>query len=223
MATGLDKVFITGDAGLIEPSRLLPLAMAQDTAGGRFEWSGRYLVNPWDSDGLVSLNRFPRLDAYLERHRDQLKNRHTALKNPHGWYRTIDRVNAELTGRPKLYVHDIKDCFDPVLDKGETYPHHNLYFIISDGWDLEVLGGLLLSSIGQLFIEAYGVRMRGGYLRFQAQYLRRVRIPALGSLAQSQSGQLVKAFRQRDRQLASSLACEIYRVDASELASVNRH
>jgi adenine-specific DNA-methyltransferase len=30
-----------------------------------------------------------------------------------------------------------------VLDRGETYPHHNLYFIESDTWDLEVLGGLL--------------------------------------------------------------------------------
>jgi adenine-specific DNA-methyltransferase len=50
-----------------------------------------------------------------------------------------------------------------VLDNGETYPHHNLYFIQSDDWDLEVLGGLLMSTIGQFFVESYGVRMRGGY------------------------------------------------------------
>lgn len=49
-----------------------------------------------------------------------------------------------------------------MIDEGGTYPHHNLYFIVSDRWNLEVLGGLLLSAIGQLFIEAYGVRMRGG-------------------------------------------------------------
>ena len=66
---------------------------------------------------------------------------------------------------------------DPVLDRGETYPHHNLYFIQSDEWDLEVLGGLLMSAVGQFFVESYGVRMRGGYWRFQAQYLRRIRVP----------------------------------------------
>ena len=34
-----------------------------------------------------------------------------------------------------------------------------------------------MSSVGQFFVESYGVRMRGGYLRFQAQYLRRIRVP----------------------------------------------
>ncbi len=60
-----------------------------------------------------------------------------------------------------------------MFDHGETYPHHNLYFVQSDGWDLEVLGRLLLSDAAQFFIECYGVRMRGEYLRFQAQHLRR--------------------------------------------------
>ena len=72
---------------------------------------------------------------------------------------------------------------DPVLDRGETYPHHNLYFIQSDEWDLEVLGGLLMSAVGQFFVESYGVRMRGGYLRFQAQYLRRIRVPSPKALS----------------------------------------
>ena len=152
VATGLDKVFITKNAKLVEESRLLPLAMAQDTITGHFEWSGHYLVNPWEADGLTNLNGFPRLQAYLETHQDSIKKRNTAHRNPHGWYRTIDRVNLDLKTLRKLYIPDIKDYFNPVLDKGETYPHHNLYFIRSDRWDLEVLGGLLLSDIGQFFI-----------------------------------------------------------------------
>jgi hypothetical protein len=212
VATGLDKVFITQDDKLVESSRLLPLAMAQDTASGKMAWSGRYLVNPWDRNGLVNLNHFPRLASYLETHQEALKSRHTAQKNRQGWYRTIDRVTMELTKQPKLYIHDIKDCFNPVLDTGETYPHHNLYFIVSEKWNLEVLGGLLLSSVGQLFIEAYGVRMRGGYLRFQAQYLRRIRMPKPETLTQTQSELLVKAFQQRDRTLASAVAHEVYQI-----------
>jgi hypothetical protein len=82
---------------------------------------------------------------------------------------------------------------------------------------LEVLGGILLSSVAQFFIEAYGVRMRGGYLRFQAQYLRRIRVPDPGSLSGVRVSKLKRAFRDRDRELASQVAFEIYGIDASEM------
>ena len=182
VATGADKIFITSDEALVEESRLLPLAMAADISSGVLEWSGRYLVNPWDEGGLVDLGQYPRLKAYLNKHREALKRRHVARRNGRSWVRTIDRVNSPLIGKPKLYVADIKDRLRPVLDRGETYPHHNLYFVQSDGWELEVLGGLLLSDIPQFFVECYGVRMRGGYLRFQAQYLRRIRVPMPGEV-----------------------------------------
>ncbi len=223
VATGLDQVFITRDPKLVEPARLLPLAMAQDTAAGRFQWSGNYLVNPWDAHGLVDLRDFPRLRAYFENAQARIKTRNTAQRNPVGWYRTIDRVHLPLTEQPKLYIPDIKDYFNPVLDNGETYPHHNLYFITSDRWNLEVLGGLLLSSIAQLFIEAYGVRMRGGYLRFQAQYLRRVRVPKLEAITAIHAESLIEAFRQRDRQLATAVALRLYQVDAAEIERAHRH
>lgn len=223
VATGLDKVFITRNNNLVEPSRLLPMAMAQDTAAGRFQWSGHYLVNPWDADGLVDLQNFPRLRAYFEQAQAQVKKRNTAQRNPGGWYRTIDRVHLQLTHQSKLYIPDIKDYFNPVLDKGETYPHHNLYFITSDRWNLEVLGGLLLSSIAQLFIEAYGVRMRGGYLRFQAQYLRRVRVPKPEAISAIQSESLIEAFRQRDRGLATAVALQLYQIHAAEIELAQRH
>ena len=223
VATGLDKVFITKDASLVESSRLLPLALAEDTASGQFRWSGHFLVNPWDADGLVELDQHPRLRAYLDRHQGPIQKRDTARRNPQGWYRTIDRVDPTLTARKKLYIPDIKDVFNPVLDDGETYPHHNLYFIRSACWDLEVLGGLLLSSVAQLFVEAYGVRMRGGYLRFQAQYLRRVRVPVPGSISPSQAERLTRAFRRRDRRLATEIALEVYQVDGSEIEFADRH
>ncbi len=71
----------------------------------------------------------------------------------------------------------MKAAAHPVLDEGGFYPHHNLYFVVSDVWDLEVLGGLLLSDIANLFVGAYCVKMRGGTYRFQAQYLRKIRVP----------------------------------------------
>lgn len=217
VATGNDKVFITRNADAVEPSRLLKLAMAKDIGSGSLQWSGHYLLDPWNGDGLVDLADYPRLRAYYAQHAEALKKRHTAQKNTHAWYKTIDRVTHALTGTPKLYIADIRSSLDPVLDSGRTYPHHNLYYIQSSEWDLEVLGGLLISAIGQFFVASYGVKMRGGYLRFQAQYLRRIRVPPPASLSAEHSTALRQAFRERNRKTATKIALEIYRIDTEEL------
>jgi hypothetical protein len=223
VATGNDKVFVTKDADLVEPSRLLKLAMAKDLTSGSMIWSGHYLVDPWNCSGLVNLDKYPRMRRYFEMHGDALKRRHTAIRNTHAWYKTIDRVTHALTEKRKLYIADIKNVLDPVLDNGETYPHHNLYFIESDDWNLEVLGGLLISAIGQFFIESYGVRMRGGYMRFQAQYLRRIRVPHPNMVSDADAKELIKAFRNRDRQLATQTALRIYGIDGHEMEIVIGH
>jgi hypothetical protein len=217
VATGNDDVFITKRPGLIEHSRLLKLAVAKDLIDGSVNWSGNFLIDPWNDQGLVRLEKFPHLQAYFAAHATALKKRHTAAKNVAGWYRTIDRVTHSLTSTPKLYIADIKDVLAPVLDKGETYPHHNLYYIQSDLWDLEVLGGLLMSAVGQFFVESYGVRMRGGYLRFQAQYLRRIRVPNPNSLDKTVALELADAFRKRDRGRSTRLALEVYGIGKQEM------
>ena len=68
-------------------------------------------------------------------------------------------------------------------DPGGLYPHHNLYFVTSEEWDLRALQAVLRSGIAKLFVEAYAVRIGGSFLRFQAQYLRRIRVPAWSEVA----------------------------------------
>jgi adenine-specific DNA-methyltransferase len=211
VATGADKVFLTNDPNLVEESRLLPLALAKDTMHGVLEWSGHYLVNPWDADGsLVDLELYPGLCRYFGAHAAILKERHVSRKKPSHWYRTIDKVNYSLTERPKLLIPDIKSTAHPVYDSGEYYPHHNLYHVTSEGWDLKVLGGLLLSEVGQFFVECYAVRMSGGYLRFQAQYLRRIRVPHLKELDPRLAQEFAGAFEARDVRAATRAALRAY-------------
>jgi hypothetical protein len=223
VATGNDRVFVTRDSRLVESSRLLPLALAGDIATGKLAWSGHYLVDPWNCDGLVDLQQYPRLRAYYQEHGAALKKRHTAVHNAKGWYKTIDRVTHSLTAKQKLYIADIKEVLNPVLDRGETYPHHNLYFIESDIWDLEILGGLLMSAVGQFFVESYGVRMRGGYWRFQAQYLRRIRMPDPTSLSAAQTEDLRNAFRKGDRARATCVALEVFGIEKREMETALGH
>ncbi len=216
VATGADKVFVTRDPELVEADRLLPLAMAKDARSTPVKWSGHYLVNPWNGRDLVDLAEYPRLAAYLGKHRDQLSGRHVGLKAPANWFRTIDGVNSQLTKKTKLYLPDFKGRISPALDRGETYPHHNLYYIVPETWDAEVLGGLLLSDVAQFFVEAYCVRMRGGFLRFQAQYLRRIRVPAPDCVNAAQADALRNAFRSNDVKIANQIAGELYRLSLDE-------
>jgi adenine-specific DNA-methyltransferase len=213
VASGADAVYLTHDLGLVERDRLLPLLTTADTAGGTVRWSGTLLVNPWQDGRLVDLDDYPLLRAYLESRSSDIRARHVARKNPRSWYRTIDRVEPGLLEREKLVIPDLKAFIQPVLDRGEYYPHHGLYFITSDAWDLEVLGGLLLSDIAELFVSTYCVKMRGGCYRFQAQYLRRIRVPELASVGKRDRAELRRAFATRNRDLASRVARRLYGID----------
>ncbi|MFG2638214.1 Eco57I restriction-modification methylase domain-containing protein [Streptomyces sp. NPDC048362] len=211
IATGADKVFLTEDSDLVEDDRLLPMAMVRDTRNGNLDWHGTYLVNPWTDDGdLVDLTLYPRLASYFEEHSAVLRKRYVATKQPLRWYKTIDKVDHDLTCRPKLLFPDMKLTIHPVLDQGRFYPHHNLYFIVSDVWDMRVLGGLLLSKVAEAFVEAYAVKMRGGTLRFQAQYLRRIRVPSPADITEEDQIALATAFEQRDVAAATAVSLRVY-------------
>lgn len=210
VATGADELFISTRDDVAEASRMLPLVMASHIASGALEWTPTYLVNPWDQDGLVNLAEYPLLRAYYESHRDRIAGRHTATKSPNNWYRTIDRVNLWLATSPKILLADMKARMTPVVERGEYYPHHNLYWITSVRWDIDVLAGLLLSDQAELFIRAYCVKMRGGTLRMQAQYLRRIRLPDPRSLSRDQEAELRAASASGDRERASRVARVLY-------------
>lgn len=222
VATGCDDVYITEDAERVESDRLLPLLLARDTATGIATWSGHYLINPWNHDGLVDLASYPRLRVYLEASEERLRERHVAKRRPNAWYRTIDRVDPLLQEKDKLVMPDIKAHSNPVLDLGDTYPHHNLYFVVSGAWDLEVLGGLLLSDVANALIGAYCVKMRGGTYRFQAQYIRRMRVPKPQSIDHVLQRALATAFQHHDREAATEAAAAVFGIERTMVEAALR-
>ncbi|WP_245990112.1 Eco57I restriction-modification methylase domain-containing protein [Tabrizicola piscis] len=180
VATGADQAFIGAyDAINVEPSRKLRLVMTKDLFNGSISWRGYGVVNPFGEDGkLVNLSDFPKLAEYLYERSETLRKRHVAAKNPNSWYRTIDRIYSDLYVREKLLIPDIRGTAEFVHEAGHYYPHHNLYYIVSETWDLHALRALLQCGIAKMFVSLYSTKMRGGYLRFQAQNLRRIRLPA---------------------------------------------
>lgn len=218
VATGADKVFIGKFAELdVEEDRKLPLAMAKDLASGHVLWRGHGVINPFTDEGpLVDLARYPKLRRYLEGHRQQIMGRHVAKKNPENWYRTIDRITPSLSSRPKLLIPDIRGEAQVAFESGNLYPHHNLYFIVSDTWDLRALQAVLLSSITRLFISTYSTKMRGGYLRFQAQYLRRIRLPIWDSVSPVMRERLINAAFALDIDECNEATADLYSLTPQE-------
>jgi hypothetical protein len=195
VATGADKVFVGSyDALPVEPERKLPLAMARDLMDGQVRWGGKGVINPFERDGsLARLDCYPKFGAWVERNKEIICKRNCAQKNPESWYRTIDRIWPELTTTPKLLIPDIKGEPTVAFDEGRFYPHHNLYHITSTTWDLRALATVLRSSVAVLFVSTYCIRMAGGFLRFQAQYLRRIRVPRWETVEKSLRNALIAA------------------------------
>lgn len=218
VATGCDRVFIDAmDALPVEAERKLPLVMARDLVDGSIRWGGKAVLNPFDETGqLVPLESFPRFKHYLDTHRDSVAGRHVAQRNPGGWYRTIDRIQPGLLETPKLLVPDIKGEGVFVMDEGRYYPHHNLYFITSGEWDLRALQAVLRSSLTLMVVATYCTRMAGGFLRFQAQYLRRIRLPRWRNVDERMRDRLIAAAATKDQDEVDAPIFELYGLSSAE-------
>ena len=218
VATGADGAYIgLLDELDVEADRKLPLVMTADIATGAVRWRGYGVINPFRDDGrLVDLAAHPRLRRYLEARRAEIASRHCARKAPASWYRTIDRITPSLAGKPKLLIPDIKGEAQIVYEGGQLYPHHNLYYVTADTWDLHALQAVLLSGIARLFVSTYSTRMRGGYLRFQAQYLRRIRLPHWEALPPALQQELKQAAIANDLVACNQAVVRMYGLSPDE-------
>jgi hypothetical protein len=218
VATGADKVFIGPMADLaVEDARKLPLVMTRDLVEGTVHWRGLGVVNPFEENGsLADFARYPRFSAFMKMHGAQLKARHCAQRGNGSWYRTIDRITPSLAGTPKLLIPDIKGAAHIVLEEGLLYPHHNLYFIISREWPLPALQAVLRAGIAHLFVRAYSTKMLGGCLRFQAQYLRRIRLPHWQEVSIKNQQALSTAAANHDTERSLAIVGQIYHLDPAE-------
>jgi len=200
------------------------LATTRDIESGELRWQGLGVINPFEENGhLVDLKQYPRLANYFQANQTILRNRHCAKKTPTKWYRTIDRIWPSLVSTPKLLIPDIKNEPHIVFDQGELYPHHNLYFVTSTHWNLRALQAVLLSGIAKLFVSAYTTRIRGGYLRFQAQYLRRIRIPRWESVSEKSRSRLCMAAESRNIIACNQEVFSLYHLSKEEQMVITSH
>lgn len=203
VASWADEIFIKEDFENIEKDLLIPLVMSWNMLNGKIKWAHNKILNPYISWTweLINLSNYPNAKKYLDFHKWKLSNRHISKKNPKNWYKTIDRIYPELVYTPKILIPDIKKNSDSVvLDIWKYYPHHNIYYITHSQNNtkmLEVLGGFLLSGFVHQQMKDVSVIMRGGCFRWQAQNLRKIKIPNLNSIKEELRENLRNAFLKR--------------------------
>jgi len=218
VATGADKIFIRKYEELpVEKNRKLKLVVTSDCTQNEIIWGGKGIINPYLASGqLASFKAFPLFAFYMKKHQKALKKRYIARKQPNKWYKTIDKINLQLLTTPKLLIPDIKNKMMVLYDAGEYYPHHNLYVVTSERWNLKALQTILRSSIALMFVMIYSVRMKGGFFRFQAQYLRRIRLPKLMDLSSQQILSLIRVAKTNNQQEIDSVVLPLFKISKTE-------
>ncbi|MBQ3325295.1 MAG: N-6 DNA methylase [Muribaculaceae bacterium] len=201
VATGADAVFISQDLpNMVESELIMPGINARDLRGNRFQWQGEYLLNPYKSDGsLVDLSDYPRASAYLEAHRQKLSARHIAKKTPSRWYKTIDRINPTLMSKPKILLPDMSGNTYVFVDDGNFYPLHNIYYITGNSSiKLRLLAAFLMSDFVRNQLSSVTNRMNGGFMRWQSQHLRKLRLPNLNIITPDDVQNILSSYEGRD-------------------------
>jgi hypothetical protein len=202
----------------VEPDRKLRLATTRDISSGEVNWQGSGVINPYAEDGPPGgVGGVSALAAVSGASPRPSSPTDIAPKSrlPSGT-RRLTASRPPLASKPKLLIPDIKGDAHIVYEPGGLYPHHNLYYITTDTWDLRALQAVLLSEVTRLFIATYSTRMRGGYLRFQAQYLRRIRLPQWSTVEPGLRERLSVSARNRDLAACNAAAFELYELTDDE-------
>jgi hypothetical protein len=187
----------------------MPIVLARDIANGRICWSGDYLINSFDTkksgSALIDLDKFPRVKRYFLSHHTELRKRYIVKESPSNWYRTIDPIHKGLLQKPKLLLPDVTKSHIIAFDKGRFYPHHNICYITNDSpEDLKVVAAFLMSSLSLNQIKNISIILRGGFVRWQAQNVKRIFLPKLTDLPSPLKQKLIKCYHKRDIQIIDS-------------------
>lgn len=155
-ALGHTPAFVLGpEEDDVEPDLLHQWIDGSEIHEGSITWKGRRVILMYGSDGtLLDPKRFPRLQTRLRSFRAQLKKR-AIVKHGAPWYRTIDRVQAQIWSRPKLLVPEIAKIPRVAIDLSGAVPSHGVYAIFASDDDVvriydKLANGKLASALSNV-------------------------------------------------------------------------
>jgi hypothetical protein len=219
-ATGCNAVFLGPKQQLpVEQSRLLPFVNADSIERGKVHWLDTCIVNVFDAQGkVVTLAQFPRMAAYLRRHKTQLQARAKASKSKI-WWRSIDSLHPDWYAAKKLLVIDVSATPVIGLDSVGYCAGSGVYQIKSSDWPLPELLVFLSAGVLGLFVSVLSAGAANGFHRFQKNQIAAVHIPRWDQLDARWKEKFKTARREKKGNAILKLVAEQYECDASLLAN----
>jgi adenine-specific DNA-methyltransferase len=219
-ATGCNEVFLGSRREIpVERSRLLPFVNAHSIKRAKVRWTGTYIVNVFDANGkVVTLAQFPRMAAYLRRHKTQLQARAKASKSKI-WWRSIDSLHPDWYADRKLLVIDVSARPVIGLDSVGYCAGSGVYQIKSSNWPLTDLLVFLSAGVLGLFVSALSAGAANGFHRFQKNQIAAVHLPRWDQLHANWKKKFKAARRAKKGEAILKLVAEQYECDASLLAN----
>jgi SAM-dependent methyltransferase len=131
----------------------------------------------------VDLTRFPRAQAYLERHRAVLERRTYVLAAGRQWYEIWVPQDPEAWDQPKLVFRDIAERPAFWIDEEHTVVNGDCYWMVADRQRDPRLLWLAAAVGNSSFVEAFYDRrfhnkLYAGRRRFMTQYVEQFPLPA---------------------------------------------
>lgn len=218
-ATGCNEVFLGPTEKLpVERSRTLPFVNARSIQDGRVHWSGTSIVNVFDANGkVVKLADYPRMAAYLRKHKKPLQSRAKASTSK-TWWRSIDSLHPDWYASPKLLVVDVSASPVIGIDTVGYCAGSGVYQIKSISWPLEDLLVFLSAGVLGLFVKALSTGAATGFHRFQKSQLSAVHIPRWEEIEPSWKKRFREARRAKNWARILDLVAELYQCEAGLLA-----
>ncbi|WP_301709802.1 hypothetical protein, partial [uncultured Duncaniella sp.] len=95
----------------------------------------------------------------------------------------------------KILLPDISANNQILIDAGHFYPHHNLYYITGGDIDnLKILSAFLMSDFIVSQLSRLSNNMNGGYPRWQSQYIKKLKVPNIYDINESDSKMLISFY-----------------------------
>lgn len=191
--TTADKVFIRDDwttMGEDVPEMLRPLITHHVAGRYRGKEPSKQILYPHLENGgrreVADLSRFPKSEAYLERHRTTLEARKYLIAAGRRWYEIWVPQDPGVWALPKIVFRDISDKPTFWLDTSGSIVNGDCYWlVVEDRADTDVLW-LSLAVTNSTFVEVFYDRcfnnkLYAGRRRFMSQYVEQFPLPSATS------------------------------------------
>jgi hypothetical protein len=225
LATGLDEVFVVSrrDGANLERSLVRPAIRGRDLFRYRLSDPELEVIIPYqyDSSGksrLVRLRDYPRINAYLLRHRDRLEKRHCYRVWGKAWYDIHDPVAYDIARTPKILVPDVANSNRFVFDPGTYCPLHSAYYIVPNGIEPYYLTAILNSRPVEFLMRLLAPVVKDGFSRYRKQFLMPLPIPAASP---ADVVAISDAARKGDAIVADALVCALFGLSHQDVKLVD--